>query len=215
MPPNPATADSAQYSTVSVIRPLFMITVMPRATPMISATPSISRAPSTKVLTRSFSERRADDADQDAEEQEIGSHFREPPPPGGNGNPQVFPRDHAVDHVTKARKKNSKITLWRVVNFPKSVPSPLAAQELFLKLGFLIVDQRFGRVFLHPLSVAHHEHDADDGADTRSTIRPISPSLMVVPAKPEAIPVAKGLTVEPRQPIPAPSRIRAPAERAS
>ena len=52
---SPDTACSAQYNTVSVIRPLFMITVMPRATPMISATPSMSLAPSTKVSTRTFS----------------------------------------------------------------------------------------------------------------------------------------------------------------
>ena len=38
-PPRSLTACSAQLSTVSVIRPLFMITVMPRAMPMIRATP--------------------------------------------------------------------------------------------------------------------------------------------------------------------------------
>ena len=48
--PTSPRADSAQCNTVSVICPLFMITVMPRAMPMISATPSRSRAPSTKVL---------------------------------------------------------------------------------------------------------------------------------------------------------------------
>ena len=48
-PPRSPTACSAALSTVSVISPLFMITVMPRAMPMIRATPSRSRAPSTKV----------------------------------------------------------------------------------------------------------------------------------------------------------------------
>ncbi len=48
-PPRSATATSAQLRTVSVMSPLFMITVMPRAIPMINATPSRSRAPSTKV----------------------------------------------------------------------------------------------------------------------------------------------------------------------
>ena len=47
--PTSPSASSAQCSTVSVIWPLFMTTVMPRAIPMISATPSRSRAPSTKV----------------------------------------------------------------------------------------------------------------------------------------------------------------------
>ena len=44
---------SIQDRTVSVIWPLFMITVIPRAIPMISATPNRSRAPSTKLLVRS------------------------------------------------------------------------------------------------------------------------------------------------------------------
>ena len=48
-PPRSATACSAALRTVSVIRPLVMITVIPRAIPMISATPSRSRAPSTNV----------------------------------------------------------------------------------------------------------------------------------------------------------------------
>ena len=48
-PPRPPTACSAALSTVSVISPLFMMTVMPRAMPMMSATPRRSRAPSTNV----------------------------------------------------------------------------------------------------------------------------------------------------------------------
>src|SRR3954468_7793697 len=58
-PPRFATACSAALSTVSVIRPLFMITVMPRAMPMMSATPSRSRAPSTNVSVNSPSPMRA------------------------------------------------------------------------------------------------------------------------------------------------------------
>ena len=38
-PPRLLTACSAAFRTVSVIRPLVMITVIPRAMPMISATP--------------------------------------------------------------------------------------------------------------------------------------------------------------------------------
>ena len=48
--PTSPRATSAQCSTVSVISPLFMITVIPRAIPMISATPSRSRAPSDERL---------------------------------------------------------------------------------------------------------------------------------------------------------------------
>ncbi len=39
---------------------------------------------------------------------------------------------------------------------------------------------------------------------TRMTSRPMMPSSIEVPAKPEAMPVANGLIVEPRTPIPQP-----------
>ena len=55
-PPRSLTACSAQLSTVSVIWPLVMITVIPRAMPMIRATPSRSRAPSTKVDVKPVSD---------------------------------------------------------------------------------------------------------------------------------------------------------------
>ena len=42
-----------------------------------------------------------------------------------------------------------------------------------------------------------------------------SPSLIEMPAKPEAMPVANGLMVEPRVPIPQPSRRIAAPVRAS
>ena len=44
---------------------------------------------------------------------------------------------------------------------------------------------------------------------SRMTIRPARPSLIGMPAMPEAIPVAKGLIVEPSVPIPQPSRTTA------
>ena len=53
--PRPSTACSAQCSTVSVMPPLVMTTVMPRAMPMMSATPSRSRAPSTNASVSSAS----------------------------------------------------------------------------------------------------------------------------------------------------------------
>ncbi len=43
----------------------------------------------------------------------------------------------------------------------------------------------------------------------RITNRPISPSLMEMPAKPEAMPVANGLMVDPRVPMPHPNRTMA------
>ncbi len=58
-PPRPDTACSAALRIVSVIWPLVMITVTPRAMPMISATPSRSRAPLTKPSTKFVSELRA------------------------------------------------------------------------------------------------------------------------------------------------------------
>ena len=41
---------------------------------------------------------------------------------------------------------------------------------------------------------------------TRMTSRPTRPWSMLVPAKPDAMPVAKGLIVEPSTPIPQPRR---------
>ena len=41
---------------------------------------------------------------------------------------------------------------------------------------------------------------------TRMTRRPTIPSSIETPAKPEAMPVANGLMVEPRTPMPQPSR---------
>ena len=50
---------------------------------------------------------------------------------------------------------------------------------------------------------------------TSITSRRTSPSLMDVPAKPDAIPVAKGLMVDPKVPMPQPSRTTAAPVRAS
>src|SRR5829696_7206356 len=57
VPLRSSTALSHQLSTVSVIFPLFMIAVMPRAIPMMSATPSRSRAPSMNEPVRFVSDR--------------------------------------------------------------------------------------------------------------------------------------------------------------
>ncbi|MCG3142398.1 MAG: hypothetical protein HDKAJFGB_03866 [Anaerolineae bacterium] len=58
-PPNPANKLSHQYSTVSIIKPLFMMTVMPRANATTSATPTMSAAPAIKLPTKSPSFMRA------------------------------------------------------------------------------------------------------------------------------------------------------------
>ena len=50
---------------------------------------------------------------------------------------------------------------------------------------------------------------------TRITILPTRPSLIGIPANPDAIPVANGLIVEPSVPIPHPSRTIAAPVRAS
>ena len=81
-----------------MIMPLFMITVMPRAMPMMSATPSRSRAPSTNEPVRSVLREPADDADEDGEEEEGGGHLREPPPERWDRDAEVLPGDDAVDH---------------------------------------------------------------------------------------------------------------------
>ena len=66
-----------------------------------------------------------------------------------------------------------------------SLPSPgefaevctlaAAGHELLLVLGFLIVDQRLGRILLDLLGVAHDKKDADDRADDQEDQPPDQP----------------------------------------
>ena len=66
-----------------------------------------------------------------------------------------------------------------------------------------------GRVPLDPVGVAQHEEDADAEPDDEDHQPQQEPSLMDTPANPDAMPVANGLIVEPKVPIPQPSRTTA------
>ena len=83
----------------------------------------------------------ADDADQDAEEQEAGGHLREPPPPGGDRQPEVFPGDHAVDHHHEGQDEQHQDHLVPAGERPEVGPFAAAGQELLLVLGLLVVDR--------------------------------------------------------------------------
>ena len=109
--PTSPSACSAQCRTVSVIWPLFMTTVMPRAMPMIRATPSRSRAPSTNVVGELALAHPADDADDDREQEERRGHLREPPPQRGQADAEVLPRDDAVIITTNASPNTARIDL--------------------------------------------------------------------------------------------------------
>ena len=106
--PTSPTACSAQCRTVSVICPLFMTTVMPRAMPMISATPSRSRAPSTNAFVSSSSRirpmtpmmmlNRMNDAVIS------GNHHHSV----GRPMPEVLPRDDAVHHHAEGQPEHDQ-----------------------------------------------------------------------------------------------------------
>ena len=140
------TRPSAQLRTVSVIFPLFMITVMPRAMPMMSATPSRSRAPSTNEPVRSASDEPAGDANEDGEEEERGGHLREPPPQRGDRDAEVLPGDDAVDHGHEGEEEEHEHELVAPREGPELRSGFLAGQEARLVLGLLGVDERLRRI---------------------------------------------------------------------
>ena len=114
--PRPSTACSAQCSTVSVTPPLFMITVMPRAMPMISATPSRSRAPSTNASVSSISLSRPISPMMTENRMNraviSGNHHHSV----GMPDAHVLPRDDAVHHdARRPARRRPGSTLSRVV----------------------------------------------------------------------------------------------------
>ena len=158
-----ATRPSAQLSTVSVILPLFMITVMPRAMPMMRATPSRSRAPSTNEPVRSDSE--SPPAMPTNGEEEKGGHLREPPPERGNRDAEVLPGDHAVDHGHEGEEEEPENDLVAPGEGSELRSGLLAGEEARLVLRLLRVHERLRRIGADLLGVAHHEDDADDQPD--------------------------------------------------
>ena len=161
--PRPSTACSAQCSTVSVIPPLFMTTVIPRAMPMISATPRRSRAPSTNESVRSVSLSRPISPMMTENRMNSavisGNHHHSvgiPMPMSSQGmTPYIM--------MPKARPKTLRMTLSRAVMTTSSV-SPWTLKWASLA-SLMCVDRRLGRVRLDPLGVPHHEEDPESEPD--------------------------------------------------
>src|SRR4051812_18812273 len=123
-PPNPDRDCSAQLRTVSVIWPLVMITVKPRAIPMISATPRRSLAPATNAPVKRDSDIRP------TKPMMIAKTRNEAVISGNHQNRvaiRLMPRSaHGMTPMiiaTNARKKNSRTALW----VPVSVAGWLAS----------------------------------------------------------------------------------------
>ena len=162
--PTSPRASSAQCRTVSVIWPLFMTTVIPRAIPMMRATPRRSLAPSTNVVGQLSFTHAADEPDHDREQEERCGHLREPPPERGKRDPEVFPGDDAVHHDAEREPEHDEHGLLRAGH-----DDGVAAARRFLLLGaephFVVVlhviDERLRRIGLHPVRVPQHEEDAD------------------------------------------------------
>ena len=207
-PPRPPTACSAALSTVSVISPLFMITVMPRAMPMISATPSRSRAPSTNVVVKSASPIRADDPDEDREEQERRRHLGEPPPQGGHRrDAEVLPRDDPEDHDHE-REEEQDEHAPSGARSSRRCPSRTPLRRS--RNRGLVVGRLGGRRATSSGRPGPSRRSASRRRSpmavptTRMTSRPTMPSSIETPANSEAMPVANGLIVEPSTPMPQP-----------
>jgi len=111
-PDTACSASTARYRD----QPLFMITVMPRATPMIQGYPQHVPGSVDKGVNERFLRQPADNAIQDAEEQEASRHLREPPPPGGMAMPRS---SQGSRHTPSPRRqeKEHQDHLCRVVNF--------------------------------------------------------------------------------------------------
>ena len=215
MPPRPATACSAQNSTVSVIWPLFMITEMPRATPMMSATPSRSRAPFTKESVKApfYARQHADD---DGEEQERRGHLREPPSGWRSGDAQVRPRDDAHHHRDEGEEERHQDRLVATRQRPPAATASPGASSTDgsaspRPTGAFTREERRARVRPDASGIAHHPPDADGEARDEDDDPADEPIHDGGARNPDAIPVANGLMVDSSTPIPHPSRSNAAA----
>ena len=153
------TACSAQCRTVSVIWPLFMITVMPRAIPMMSATPRRSRAPSTNavVSTPSLSRpitpmtmlnRMKDAVISGNHHHRVGS----PMPRSSHGmTPYII--------TPKASPKTPRITLCWPVRTASADPSPTLNRVTFSSRMSATTELDGSR--LDPIGVSQDEEDAE------------------------------------------------------
>ena len=213
--PTSPSAVSAQCSTVSVIWPLFMTTVMPRAMPMISATPRRSSAPSTNVVVSSpsfippmtpmmMAKSRNDAVISGNHHHSVGTPM-----------PEVLPRDHAVDHHEERQCRTAPSTTFCSPGHHDDLAAVVGggARSAASLTAFMSYTSDFVGSRADPFGVAEDEPDAHGEADDQEDQPPDEAVARAgCPAKSEAIPVAKGLIVEPRTPMPHPSRITARAD---
>ena len=136
-----ATRPSAQLSTVSVILPLFMITVMPRAMPMMRYTEQVPRPVDERAGQIRLGEPPTN-ANENGEEEKRGGHLREPPPERGNRDAEVLPGDDAVDHGHEGEEEEPEHDLVAPVNGSELRSGLLAGEEARLVLRLLRVHER-------------------------------------------------------------------------
>ena len=129
-----------------MIFPLFMITVMPRAMPMMSATPSRSRDAVDERAGQIRLREPAGDADEHGEEEERGGHLREPPPERGDRDAEILPGDDAVDHGHEGEEEEHEDDLVAPGEGAEVRSGFLAGQEARLVLCLLGVDERLRRI---------------------------------------------------------------------
>ena len=92
---------------------------------------------------------------------------------------------------------------------PGRPPRPQSARKWASLSAFMSWTSDVAGSRLHPVGVAQHEEDADGQADDQDDQAADEPSLMDMPANPDAMPVANGLMVDPSVPMPQPSRTTA------
>lgn len=211
--PTSPSAVSAQCRTVSVISPLFMITVMPRAMPMISATPSRSRAPATNDSVRSTSLRRATSpmitANRMNDAVISGNHHhsvgRERPRSSHGMTPYII--------SPKARPKIASTALCVPVIVAGSSSAPIRKPASASPRSSWTTEVA-GSALIRSAYLSTQKIPRARPT-TRITSRETRPSLSGTPAKPEAMPVANGLIVDPSVPMPQPSSSTAAPVRVS
>ena len=150
---------------MSVIIPLFMITVMPRAMPMMSATPSRSRDAVDERAGQVRLGETADDADHDGEEEERGRHLGEPPPERGEPDAHVLPGDDAVDHHQEGEEEEGEDDLATPGEGAERRSASCPDRKCRSFSSFWAKTSDFEGSALHFLGVAHHEEDADGETD--------------------------------------------------
>ena len=140
---------------------------------MINATPSMSPAHRPQRCQPASSLAASQQCrSQCPKSRKSGSHLREPPPPGGNRDARVCPRNHTVDHHGKGHEEQEQDKQCRPVNLPNSELASPPDMNCFSLSAFWSVDQGLGRIFLHSFGITHHKEDAHDCADHKDDDSP-------------------------------------------